>query len=270
MTENMIELLAKIDGKKDIALVMITKADGASPRGEGSMMAVDSGGVVIGGTIGGGAIEEKARHDAVECLKRGRPKIFRYSLDSEAGRDNALPMVCGGDVEIFINVFRRKEKLLIVGAGHVALSLYRLARVLDYAVTVIDNREEYAARERFPEAEEVLAGDIASILRTYPVDERTSIVIITHGHHYDQAALEAVIESPARYIGMIGSRKKVELCYAALADKGVSRDKLEKVYSPIGLDIGGERPEEIALAILAEIQAVIYGRNGHSLSGKRS
>lgn len=266
MQENVLELAAKkYKNNEEVALVTITNTEGSSPLGIGSMMLVDSEGVILGGTIGGGEIEEKARLDAQACLKAGESKKISYGLNLRTGPDN-LSMTCGGNVEVFITVFKNADQIIIVGAGHVGLSLYKFAKLLGYAVTIIDDREEFLTKERFPEADRLMPGDIPTELGRCRIDERTSIVIITHGHLFDEAALEAVITSPARYIGMIGSRKKISAVYHNLEKRGIPRESFERVYSPIGLDLGGERREEVALAIIAEIQAVKYGRDGRPLS----
>jgi xanthine dehydrogenase accessory factor len=268
MHENLMEIVTrKINNKEEVALVIITKAEGSSPRGVGSMMAVDKNGELISGTIGGGAVEVKASRDAAECIKNGASRSVSYVLNP-AGGENNLPMACGGNIEVFIQVFRSPDKLLIVGAGHVGLSLYKMAKILGYYVTILDDRQELLNKERFPEADQLIHGDIADELKRQYIDESTSIVIITHGHIYDQAALEAVINSPARYIGMIGSRNKIATVYENLEKKGITRENLRKVHAPVGLDIGGEGRTEVALAIIAEIQAVKYGRSGGFLSGK--
>lgn len=261
MKNNFMRVLAeKIEHYQDVAMVIIIRAEGSSPRGIGSMMIVDKDANLIAGTIGGGIVEEKVKKEAAECIIRGRPRTIRYKLDNDTEGPNSVNMACGGDIEVFINVFISSDKLLIIGGGHVGLCLYKLAKILDYNVTIIDNRIEYCNKDRFPEADELIAGDIVTTLEQYPINERTNIVIVTHGHEFDEQALEKVIESPARYIGMIGSMKKIELCYKNLQNKGVLRARLERVHAPIGLNLGGERPEDIALAIMAQINAVKYGR----------
>jgi xanthine dehydrogenase accessory factor len=257
-----------LDEQQNIALVTIINSLGASPRGVGAMMIVDSAGNLIDGTIGGGAIEEKAKQDAAECIRRGTSRTISYNLNEKAEKES-LPMMCGGSVEIFIQVFRQKDKLIIAGAGHIAEKLYKIAKILGYIVTILDDRQEMITKERFPEADELLMGDIPSNLKTVSIDENTNIVIVTHGHKYDAMALEAVINSTARYIGMIGSMNKVKTCFETLKKKGISEEKLTKVYSPIGIDLGGETPEEISLAIMAEMQAVKYGKKVPSLKDKK-
>lgn len=265
MQDKLMEIITeKLKNKEEAALVMITKEEGSCPRGIGSMMVVDMDGNIVGGTIGGGEVEERARQDAVDCMKKGTPRTISYRFNPAEGADS-LSMICGGNIEVFIKVFKNADKLLIIGAGHVGLSLYKFAKLLGYHVTIMDNRTEFVNKERFPEADQLIYGDITAELAKFNMDETTSVVIITHGHIHDEVALEAVIDRPVRYIGMIGSRKKISIVYDNLEKKGIDRERLRKVYSPIGLDIGGETRAEVALSIIAEIQAVKHGRQGGSI-----
>jgi xanthine dehydrogenase accessory factor len=248
---------------QDVALVTVTNAQGSSPRGVGSMMLVDAGGRLLEGTVGGGAVEEKAKQDGAECIKRGISKTIRYELNLSNDK-NSLNMACGGTVDVFFKVFKGRDELVIIGAGHIGDKLSKVAHILGYHITVIDDREGCANEERFPEADILKVGDIGEILENHPVSEKTNIVIITHGHKHDQIALEKVINTSARYIGMIGSRNKIALCFKNMTEKGFDTQVLSKVHAPIGLDIGGETPEEIAVAIIAEIQAVRYNKTCNS------
>lgn len=253
-----------IEQGQDVALVTVTNAQGSSPRGVGSMMIIDAYGRLIEGTIGGGAVEERAKQDGAACIKRGVSKTIHYELNS-SNSENALHMACGGNVDVFFRVFKGQDELVIVGAGHIGDKLSKVAHILGYHITIIDERTEFANKERFPEADVLKVGDIGEVLGNYPLNANTNIVIITHGHKYDQIALEKVINSPARYIGMIGSKNKISLCFKSMTEKGFAKEKLSKVHAPIGLDIGGETPEEIAVAIIAEIQAVKYNKLCNSL-----
>ncbi len=262
MDNELVRLLSeKTTENEDAALVIVTGAEGSCPCGKGSMMLVDKNGNVLGGTIGGGSLEGRAAQDAVACLKKGESEVFRYNLDMDTGESDDEPdMICGGGVEVFITLFGSKDLLLIAGGGHIGLSLCRLGKMLGYRVVVVDDREEYVSGERFFEADELLAGDIAEIVGSYKINDSTSVVIVTRSHQYDTQVLAKVINTPARYIGMIGSKKKIESCFSELKQYGVEQDKLTRVHAPIGLDLGGDKPEEIALAIMAEIQAVKYKR----------
>lgn len=255
------ERLAKCMEKgQDVVLATVTEVQGSSPRGVGSMMLVDSAGNLLEGTIGGGAIEEKAKKDGAECIRKNLSKTIHYELNL-SNRENTLNMACGGNVDVFFKVFKGRDELVIVGAGHIGDKLSKIAHILGYHVTVIDDRPQCACVERFPEADVLKVGEIGEALENVHISDKTNVVIITHGHKYDQIALEKVINSTARYIGMIGSKNKIALCFKNMMEKGCEKSLLSRVHAPIGLDIGGETPEEIAVAIISEIQAVKYNKS---------
>ena len=154
------------------------------------------------------------------------------------------------------------DRLIIAGSGKVALNIYKIAAILGYNITVIDHRAETLTLERFPEASELLLGDVVELLENCDIDETTSIVLVTHDHEFDKPALEAIIKSPARYIGVLGNKRKVTTYFNNLQLMEISEELLERVHIPIGLDLGGKLATEIALAAMAEIQAVKYGRPG--------
>jgi len=258
-------LAQALEHREEVALIIITQTKGSCPRGAGSMMLVDLDGHLLGGTIGGGVVESKAALEAAKCLKQGVSKTVRYEFEVGSSDPQKLAMVCGGEIEIFIRVFKQANHLLIAGAGHIALALYQLAKILGYTITILDDRPEMLTRERFPSADELIPGDIVTELKGFTTNENTSIVICTYEHTLDEATLATAIVKPNRYLGMVGSRKKVALCFQHLEAQGVAHAALSKIHTPIGLDIGGETPEEIALAILAEIQAVKYNRNANFL-----
>jgi len=168
--------------------------------------------------------------------------------------------VCGGENDIFIDVISGKKQLLIVGAGHLGQQLSKLGAFLRMDVIVFDDRSEYANDERFPDARDLIVGDVEKELEKYPITPWCHVVIVTRGHELDGVALSTVIRSPARYLGMIGSRTKKAKIYAELLEKGIEQDFLDRVHAPIGLNIGAETPEEIAVAIMAEI--ITIGRDG--------
>jgi len=172
-------------------------------------------------------------------------------------------------VELFIEVAVPSPSLLIIGAGHIGQSLSRMGKLVGFRVVVLDDRPDFANVERFPEADEVIAADFAETLRDYPITDTTYVVVATRGHRYDEQSLRQVINSSAAYIGMIGSRRRVATVLRHLAEEGYPPERLRQVYSPIGLDIGGETPEEIALSIMAEIVQVRRGGRGQSLAIRR-
>jgi xanthine dehydrogenase accessory factor len=249
-----------IEAGTEVALVTVTNKTGSGPRDSGSMMLVDAKGQLLYGTIGGGGVEEQAKKDALKCIENKISKSCHYELslkDTEA----SLHMACGGVVDVFIKVFTTKDKLVVFGAGHIGLEMSFMASRLGYHVIMIDERADYANIEKYPHVDQVLCGDLSNCVNQINIDAKTSIVIITHGHEHDMEALELVVHSNARYIGMIGSKNKVRFCLNALNDKGIEMDLLRKVYAPIGLKIGGSTPAEIALSILSEIQAVKFDKH---------
>lgn len=174
-------------------------------------------------------------------------------------------MQCGGRASVFIRVFGCRDKLVIAGGGHVALELYKAAKLLDFQPVIIDDREEYANTERFPGCE-IHVGDIGECISNYPLDRSCYVVIVTRGHESDAYALRAALGRGAGYVGMIGSRKKVKYVFDTLISEGCEKAHLEEVYAPIGLDLGGDSAAEIAFSILSEILLV---KNGGSLKHMR-
>ena len=171
-------------------------------------------------------------------------------------------------LEVFFEVMPAPPRLIVVGAGHIAVPLVRIAKVLDFHVTVIDDRLLYANRERFPDADEVLTGDMAQMLKEMTLTPSCYIVLITRGHAYDEPCLRNIIHSKAKYIGMIGSRRRIKACFQRFRDEEkVTEEAIERIYAPIGLDIATETPAEIALSILGEVIKIRRGGKAASLSG---
>ena len=171
-------------------------------------------------------------------------------------------------VDVFFQILTAVRKVIIVGAGHLAIPLVKFAKILGFHATVIDDRILYANRQRFPDADEVLVGDMAETLRNSEITSQTYIVLITRGHQFDEPCLREVIRRPAKYIGMIGSRRRIKACFIRFRDEeGIPEELLKRVYAPIGLDINAESPEEIALSIISEMVKVRRGGAAQSLAG---
>ncbi len=187
-----------------------------------------------------------------------------------ASNDATIVRISGADpstwAEIFIEPFVPPPVLLIAGAGHIAVPLAALGSLMKFSVSVTDDRASFANRERFPSAKQLLVGDIESILRAYPITPRTHVVLVTRAHSYDVQGLRAIIDTPAAFIGMIGSQRRVWAVLKLLHDEGVASEKLLRVRAPIGLDIGAQTPEEIALSIMSEIVLLHHGGTGRPLS----
>jgi xanthine dehydrogenase accessory factor len=241
-----------------VALATIVKATGSTPREAGTKMLVYPDGSIVD-TIGGGSLEASVIAEAQAALGEGKPRLVRYELrDSEVGD----PGICGGEAEIFIDVINPHPTVLVVGAGHVGRSIAVLSSFLGLRTVVLDDRAEFANVERLPQADEIIVGDVAEELAKFNISPQTNIVIVTRGHEHDRDALRQVLSSPAAYIGMIGSRRKVKMVFDELQKDGLSTEALAAVHAPIGLDIRAETPEEIALSILAEIIMVRRGGQG--------
>ena len=239
----------KTEGE-EAALVTVVSATGSTPREEGAKMLVRPDGSIIG-TIGGGSLEAQVIEEAVRVIKQAKPKRLHMSLTAkEAGEAG---MMCGGELEVFIEPILSPPALYIFGGGHIALALTKMGKLVGFNITVIDDRAEFAHAERFPEAEVILAEDFTKSFPQVKIDKSSYIVIVTHGHQHDEVVLEWAVGTPARYIGMIGSKTKNETIYSHLLAKGITREQLDRVHAPIGLEIGAQTPEEIAVSILAEL-----------------
>lgn len=291
------EIVSRCAAGERVALCTVVATRGSTPQSKGAKMLVVADGKTIG-TLGGGCVEAEVRKRALELLGSSTSQLMEFHLDHDFGWDDGL--ICGGVMEIHAQIIDRagsgrfeqmlravrdnvatllkigyeqkgaaKEyveeigpppTLVIAGAGHVGQALGDLAAKLDFQVTVIDDRGDYASSERFPLAKRRIVGDIEAELRGLKIDQGTYIVIVTRGHRHDGQALHAVIDSAAKYVGLIGSKSKIKLIYDDLVAKGVSIEQLSRVHAPIGYEIGAISVPEIAVSIAAELIAVRRGR----------
>ena len=206
------------------------------------------------GTLGEPALETALQDELTEVLEKDAPGVFRWQgEDSSDGKPINRDRNGEGAVWVFMDAVQPRPTLLIAGAGHVGQALCHLGKWLGFDVAIVDDRADFASKERLPEANEIIIGDIAQELRNYPVDHLTYAVIVTRGHQHDEEALHSVIESNARYVGLIGSRRKIKLIYDDLRDMGISEERLAQVYAPIGLDINSKTVPEIAVSIAAQL-----------------
>jgi xanthine dehydrogenase accessory factor len=200
----------------------------------------------------------------LQAIVRGSVAI----LNDEKSKLVAIEIPDDGKLQVFFEVMLEPPKLIVVGAGHIAVPLVQIAKVLDFHVTVIDDRLLYANRERFPAADKVLVGDMAQMLKEMTLTPSCYIVLITRGHKYDEPCLREILHSKAKYIGMIGSKRRIKACFQRFRDEEkIAEEVIERVYAPIGLDIATETPPEIALSILAEVIKIRRGGKAASLSG---
>ena len=239
------------------ALVTIVSTLGSTPQRVGAKMLVFADGRIVG-TIGGGCYENDAFWKAREAITTRRPELVHYELSDDFAQETGL--ICGGTMDVYIEPIEPSPELYVIGAGHVGFHLARLAADVGFRVHVIDDREKFANRERFPEATEVVVDDIPSWIDRANLPPHAYAVIVTRGHTNDLEALRALAPRELRYLGLIGSRAKVARIYDALLADQVAPATLEKVHAPIGLDIGAVTPQEIAVSILAELIAVKHGK----------
>jgi len=241
------EVLAASSTGTPIALATLLRKVGRDVVPAGRLYVEQDGS--SGGTLGDAGLDELARRHAIETLKAGTARTT--ALDDAT--------------ELLVEPIVAKPHLVVAGAGHVGLALAKLAHSLDYDVTVIDDRPEFASRERFPEGVEVVRADMVEALGTLPIGWNAFIVVATRGHKLDAQCLRAAIGRPARYVGLLGSKRKTILIERMLRDEGLPEERIRSVHAPVGLDLGGRTPAEIALSVLAELSMERYGGSGRPL-----
>ena len=263
---------AALERGEPVALVTIVRSNGSTPQRTGAKMLVYADGRTVG-TIGGGCYENDALGKAREAIASGKPMLVKYDLNDDFVQESGL--ICGGQMEVYIDPLAPQAELFVIGAGHVGWHLARSARDVGFRIHIIDDREKFANAERFPDAAEIAVGDIAEWLHRTDLPAGAYVVVVTRGHTHDFEALRALAARDLRYLGLIGSRAKVARIFDALEKEGMPAECLARVHAPIGLEIGAVSPAEIAVSILAELIAVRRGADVSSLSmaarrGKRT
>jgi xanthine dehydrogenase accessory factor len=244
------------------ALATIVHTNGSIPSFESSRMLVREDGS-IAGTIGGGCVEAEVWAAAKEVMQAEAPRKMTFSLNNEANYDNGL--ICGGTLEIFVEPILPQPILYIFGGGHVSIALANAANTAGFGIGIIDDRESFANAARFPMAQEIYTSFEESFEKLKPTAS-TYMVIVTRGHKDDMHVLRWAVGTSPRYIGMIGSKRKVISVYKALEKEGVPMETFAKVHAPVGLAIGALTPEEIAISITAELIAI--RRGAHDIPNK--
>jgi xanthine dehydrogenase accessory factor len=242
---------------EEAAMVTIVSAKGSTPQRVGAKMVVFADGRMVG-TIGGGCYENDAFWKARDVLRARQPQMIQYELTDDFAEETGL--ICGGQMEVYIEPVEPAPRLYVIGAGHVGFHLAQLAQAIGFRLHVIDDREKFANAERFPGADEIVVDDIAEWLHKAEFPANAYAVIVTRGHRHDLDALRALAARDLRYVGLIGSKAKVRRIYDALLAEAMPPECLARVHAPIGLDIGAVSPEEIAVSILAELIAVRRGK----------
>lgn len=238
------------------ALCTVIRAQGSTPRHAGSKMLVYENGSILG-SVGGGELESRVLAEARLAMQESRPRLLKYSMVDPSQGD---PGVCGGSVEVFVEPITPKPTLVVVGGGHVGKAVAHLAHWLGFYVVVSDDRPEYCNPEAVPDADQYILGPFADLTRHLKIRANTFFVLTTRNVEIDVPGLPAILDSPAAYIGVIGSKRRWATTRQILLDKGIKPEILDRVRSPMGVDISAETPEEIAVSIMAEV--IAYLRSG--------
>jgi xanthine dehydrogenase accessory factor len=245
------------------ALATIVHTNGSIPSYESSRMLVREDGS-IAGTIGGGCVEADVWAAAKEVMAKETPRKMAFQLNNEASYDNGL--ICGGTLEVFVEPILPQPIAHIFGGGHISMALAKSASAAGFGIVIVDDREQFANQERFPMAQELHTSYEKAFQQLQP-NASSYLVIVTRGHRDDMRVLAWAVRTQARYIGMIGSKRKVLSVYQALEKEGYAPEEFSRVYAPMGLEIGALSPEEIAISITAELVAV--RRNVESAQHKK-
>jgi len=235
------------------ALCTIVQVNGSIPSYESAKLLVREDGSMLG-TIGGGCVEAEVWNAAREVIEMERPRTMNFSLGQDAAYDNGL--ICGGQLSVFVEPVVPQPIAFIFGAGHISKSLSKVANMAGFSTVIVDNREAFANRERFPEAAEVHAEEYEDLFPKLDIRDTSYLIIVTRGHRDDMRVLRWAVTTPARYIAMIGSKRKVIGVVKELEKEGLSRAAFDRVFAPMGFEIGAITPEEIAVSVVAEMIAV--------------
>jgi len=239
-------------GRKCV-LATIVGARGSVPSFETAKLLIRDDGS-IAGTVGGGCVEAQVLTAAREVIETGKPRHLHFDLSQEAASESGL--ICGGELEVFVEPVLPQPVAVIFGAGHISKSLSKIADLAGFATVIVDDRASFANRERFPEALEIHAAEYEEVFPKLSINESSYVIIVTRGHKDDRRVLRLAAPGPAHYVAMIGSRKKVIEVLKDLEKEGVASDALNRIHAPMGLDIGAVTPEEIAVSVVAEMIAV--------------
>jgi len=256
---------AALERGEPAALVTIVRSTGSTPQRTGAKMLVYADGRIVG-TIGGGCYENEAAGKAREAIASGKPALVKYDLNDDFVQESGL--ICGGQMEVYIDPIAPAPALYVIGAGHVGWHLSRFAAEAGFRIHVVDDREKFANSERFPAAAAIVVDDIGEWLHAAQLPASAYVVVVTRGHTHDFEAIRALAARDLRYLGLIGSRAKVARIFDALEAEGMAAEYLARVHAPIGLDIGAITPAEIAVSILAELIAIRHGRDVSAASMK--
>lgn len=262
MKPSLYQTLADLEEKGEAGvLCTIIRSRGSTPRHAGSKMLVFRDGSFIG-TVGGGEVENRVISEALQALQSGQPRLLSYNM---VNPQNGDPGICGGTLEVYLEPILPKPTLLIIGGGHVGKAVAHLGKWLGFRILVSDDRPEFCTPALNPDADDFLPMPITELPKKVQISTQTYIVLTTRGVDIDIPGLPALLDTSAAYIGIIGSRRRWLTTRQSLLDQGISEQKLNRVVSPIGLELKAETPEEIAVSIMAEIIMLRNGGSGNQM-----
>ena len=244
-----------LDNNHEVVLATVVDAQGSTPGRKAFKMIIADDGTFYG-TVGGGAIEYEVVESGRRLLK-DKSNLFKvFNL-------NDINMACGGNITVFFEYIANAKTLYILGGGHVGQAIEPIANSLGFKITVLDDRKEVTTRELHPFADEIICGEFYETIENMKINNPAYVVVLTNKHLHDGDCLRALLQKECEfeYIGMIGSKRKIKICLDELEKGGINREKIDKIYTPVGLDIGGDTPAEIAVGIMAELIALQYGKN---------
>jgi xanthine dehydrogenase accessory factor len=263
---SIIKALADLEtSHQPAALCTVVKTSGSTPRHSTSKMLVFPDGHILG-TVGGGELENRVRKEAMASLQDGQPRLLSYNLTDPSRGDAG---VCGGQVEVFVEPIMPVPMIVVIGGGHVGKAVAHLAKWLGFFVAVSDDRPEFCTPESNPDGDIFYPFPMAELPSHLNITQQTTLILTTRGNNVDIAGLPALLESQAGYIGVIGSRKRWSETVKNLNQAGFSDEQLKRIHSPIGLGIGAETPEEIAVSIMAEVLMLRSDGSGKQMQEPR-
>lgn len=263
MQTNLYPLINEMVKNQEVfAICTIVHSSGSTPRHIGSKMTVKAN-KEIAGSIGGGELEFRVINEALGCINSGKPKMVSYKMNDLANGD---PGVCGGQLEIFIEPVKPVSKIVVIGAGHVGKALVKLAKWLGFYVILSDDREEYCNPDAVPDADDYIICPMVELPSRMQLTPNTFAILTTRGYKVDVLGVPALLDSEVGFIGIIGSKRRWLTCREALLSAGVDPIKVRTIHSPIGIELGAETPEEIALSIMAEIMMKKAGTRGNPMN----
>jgi xanthine dehydrogenase accessory factor len=258
------QALAELEkNNESAALCTVTGSEGSTPRHVGSKMLVYPNGHIIG-TVGGGELENRIIKAAVESLENEKARTLSYTMSDPSRGD---PGVCGGQVDVFVEPILPAPFLVVIGAGHVGKAVVHLAKWLGYRVALSDDRAEFCNPASTPGADAYFPVSMSELPKHIPINKRTIFILTTRGSSIDAAGLSPLLDTPAAYIGVIGSKRRWATTVKALKEKGIAKEKISKVHSPMGLELQAETPEEIAVSVMAEVMMLKGKGTGKPMKG---